>query len=390
MSASSSRRFAQPRLFSSHAESVGGSGSSYKALGVTAAAILGSGIYYGYRKGVLPGFSIPLQLIDEEGFDSSDNLVVVLLASKRMQDYPKSQIEKLKSIVPDGVKICYTVKGGSDSSKPPVMLYKGTRKKFYAEIDLLEKSQFEDMASEVSAFFEAVSQDFGALRQDPNIPEYVTHDTFREKVIKEATAKSPIVLQLYEDSCFLCFLMRPFINSINRHLREIKSNVRIKRLNIERNDFPEGCPVTRATPTFIVYDGQPQGNKWSEFRPKDFVAKLVELAKLDEKSQAYLNQLTEDISQRFMLFGRWARWVGEAQIIQESVLTEAPVDEEEVNTRALRLLMDMDMDRTDDLETNLEALRKEIISAEEDCVAVSEVMINEIIKHEQKYRSDAN
>ncbi|GBE62307.1 thioredoxin [Babesia ovata] len=327
--------------------------------------------------------------IDEEGFDSSDNLVVVLLGSGRIRDYPKTQIEKLKSIVPAGVKICYTVKEGSDSSKPPVMLYKGTRKKFYATIDLSDKSQFENMASEMASFFKAVSQDFGALRQDPKIPEYVTHDTFREKVIKEATAKAPIVLQLYEDSCFLCFLMRPFINSINRHLQEIKSPVRLKRLNIERNDFPDGCPVTRATPTFVVYDGHAQGSRWSEFRPKDFVAKLVELAKLDEKSQIYLNKLTEDISERFLLFGRWARWVAEAQIIQESVLTKAPVDEEEVNTRALRMLMDMDMDRTDDLETNLKVLRKEIISAEQDCIAVSEIMATEIIKQEKKYRTEA-
>ncbi len=46
----------------------------------------------------------------------------------------------------------------------------------------------------------------------------------------------------------------------------------IKRFNVEKNDFPEGLPMCRGTPTFVVYrDGKP--TKWDEFKPADFVKK---------------------------------------------------------------------------------------------------------------------
>ncbi|GFE53908.1 thioredoxin [Babesia ovis] len=356
-----------------------------KVLGASALAILGSGLYYGYTEGKLPLVSsIPLEHIDETKFDSTDDVVVVLLGSKRRDQYPKTQVDRLKSILPKGVKVCYTVKEGSDTRNPPVMLYKGMRKQFYASIDLLDPSQFNAFKSEMASFFTPVSQDVASLRQHPQTPEYVTYNSFQDSVVRAATPRAPIVLQLYEQGCFLCFLMRPFINSVNRHLQEIKSPVRIKRLNIEANDFPKGCPVTRATPTFVLYDGHPQGTKWSEFKPRDFVKKLVEVAKLDSRSQAYLEGLTEDVSKRFMLFGRWAHWISQSQAIQELVLTKAPVKEEDVHSRVLSSLMALDMERVDDLETNLQCLADDIISAEQDCLAVVQIMANEILRAEKK------
>ncbi|GIX65597.1 thioredoxin-like protein [Babesia caballi] len=386
LSANVPRRVPAPRFFTTHSEAPTKSKTLYNVVGVSSLAILGSGLYYGYHEGMIPLLSAnQLEQMDETKFDSADDLVVVLLRSRRPKDYPKAHVDKIKSILPKGVKLCYAVKEGVDPTKPPLMLYKGLRKQFYATTDMLDKSQFEALESEMAEFFKPVSQDIATLRKDPRIPEYVTYDTFQDKVVKEATASAPILLQLYEESCFLCFLMRPFINSVNRHLEEVKSPVRIKRLNIERNDFPKGCPVTRATPTFVMYSGRPEGVKWAEFKPQDFVRRLVEVAKLDNTSKLYLERLTEDVSRRFMLFGRWARWISQSQLAQEKVLTKGPVDEEDVQSRVLKALIDLDMDRTDDLETNLKLLEREIVSAEQDCLAVAQIIMEEVIKDEKQH-----
>ncbi|KAK1939826.1 hypothetical protein X943_003706 [Babesia divergens] len=371
------------RLFSTNSEAKRRLPRILRFVGGSTLALSGCGLYYAYREDMIPFISpLPLQQIDEKGFESADDLVVVLLGSRKRSQYPKVQIENLKSILPKGIRLYYTVKDGSDNCKPSLMLYKGMRKQFYGNTDLTDKSQCDNLAAEMATFFKPLSQDYTTLKQDPNIPEYVTYDTFHEKVTKEAKPNGPIVVQLYEESCFLCFLMRPFINSINRHLKDIKSPVRIKRLNIERNDFPKGCHVTRATPTFILYDGEPRGTRWSEFKPQEFVTKIVEVAKLNPKSQTYLESLSEDISRRFMLFGRWAKWMAQSQTIQESVLTKRQVDRDAVYSRAIKILMDLDMGKTDDLETNLKYLECEINSAEQDCIAIAQIQAREIIRVE--------
>lgn len=369
------------RGFSSEGKIRRGFRRIYGVAYVSSVAFAAAGLYHAYREDIIPYLPpVPLEQIDEKKFEGADDMVVVLLGTRRMSAYPRRQMERLKGILPEGIQLYYTVKEGVDNKKPPVMLYKGMRKHYYASTYLLDKSQCDDMKAEMEEFFKPQSQDYDNIQQYPNIPEYVTYDTFQEKVVKAATPKAPIVLQLYEESCFLCFLMRPFINSINRHLGEIKSNVRIKRLNIERNDFPKGCCVTRATPTFVVYDGQPNGTRWSEFKPQEFVNKMVELAKLDSKSQKYMEKLSEDVSRRFMMFGNWARLIAQAQAIQESVLTRRPVDREAVYSRAIQMLMEADMDQHDDLEQNLERLKGEINSAEKDCLSMAMIQAQEIIK----------
>ncbi|EDO07060.1 uncharacterized protein BBOV_IV007040 [Babesia bovis T2Bo] len=353
-------------------------------LKLSSVCLVGTGLYYYYGRGNLPFlFSIPLEHIDEEKFDGTDNVVVVLLGGNRRKHYPRRQIELLQSIVPKGVRICYTVKEGGDYSNPPAMLYKGMRKQFYGSLDLTDKSQFDALKADMIEFFQPVSQDYSKLHQDTRNPEFVTYNTFQERVVREATPRAPIVLQLYEKGCFLCFLMRPFINSVNRHLQEIKSPVRIKRLDIESNDFPSGCPITRATPTFVLFNGRPTGDKWSEFKPRDFVRKLAEIAHLDSRSQSYLESLTDDVSRRFALFGRWAHWVSQSQSIQERVLTGQPVNEDEIQSRVLNSLMLLDMERHDDLESNLKGLHSDITSAEQDCLAVVQVMADEILRSER-------
>ncbi|EKX72579.1 hypothetical protein BEWA_050470 [Theileria equi strain WA] len=282
--------------------------------------------------------------------------------------------------------VTFIYRDEADNKDPKFVLYKGLRKKYYGSEDLLDEQKFSQMVKEMPTFFEEVSQDAASLRQSDDLPEFVTLSNFNERVIKDASKRSPIIVQLYEDNCFLCFLVRPFINSVHNHLKEVNSPVRIKRLNIQMNDFPKGCPITRATPTFVFYTGGNNGAKWEEFKPQDFVRKLSEVAKLPKDSVEYLEKLAEDISQRFVMFGKLAHWMSESQMIQELVFSsQIPGEEpltssEDMYSRALRMLMDMDADRTDSLEENLEYLKGEINSAEQDCIAMSEILGKELVK----------
>ena len=49
----------------------------------------------------------------------------------------------------------------------------------------------------------------------------------------------------------------------------------------EENDFPPGLPMARGTPTFVSFING-EGLKWNEFKPNDFVTKLLSLSQLDQ------------------------------------------------------------------------------------------------------------
>ncbi|KAK2195170.1 Thioredoxin-like superfamily [Babesia duncani] len=353
-----------------------------KTLGIS--LTLGAGVYLPFKMGLLKHDNIPLPMINEDSFDAIDDFVVVILTSERLEDFPKDKIEKLKSILPKGVTLYYTIRKGGDEKEFKFMLYKGMRKQYYNVADILDDNFILKVKEEMKTFFEPMSQDDTILVKAENLPEYVTLDNFEQTVINDATRKSPILLQLYEENCFLCFLMRPFINSVNRHLKQIGNPLRIKRLNIEENDFPKGCPVTRATPTFIYYDGGKNGTKWAEFKPQDFVKKLGKVANLSPCSMEYLDKLSMEISNRFILFGQLSRWLAESQIIQVTMLSGEVSDdtENDMYSRAIKMLMEIDMPRTDCLEENLKLLKQEIDSSERDCIAIAQIMAEEIIRRQ--------
>ncbi|EAN30939.2 putative integral membrane protein [Theileria parva strain Muguga] len=324
---------------------------------------------------------IPLNHIDEETFDSKDDLVVVILKNKR--SYSKEQIERLKSVLPKHISLFYTLKKSNTGMS--VMLYKGMRKKYYQTLNLLDEKALNEFSSDVKLFFQPQSQEIDTINND-SIPQFVTYDSFNQDVIEESK-RAPILVQLFEENCFLCFLLRPFINSVNKHLISTNNPLRIKRLNIELNDFPEGCPVTRATPTFVYYDGNPNGTKWDEFKPKDFSEKLFKTTMMDEDSKKYIEELAEKIPERFMLFGKLALWLSESQKMQELIFKSQSEDfelssDEDLYNKSISLLMDIDMKRSDDLEENLENLKTEIESAEKDCLAIAQLLALDVIKSE--------
>merc|ERR1719367_144586 len=103
----------------------------------------------------------------------------------------------------------------------------------------------------------------------------VSGNSFVEDVINESSPSRPVLVQIYEDTCFLCFLMRPFVHSLAGLFADHKVPLSLKRLNIEKNDFPDGCPVARGTPTFVLFRGAGVApDKWEEFKPKELVEKV--------------------------------------------------------------------------------------------------------------------
>nr|PVC50910.1 hypothetical protein MACL_00001936 [Theileria orientalis] len=346
---------------------------AYRVLkfGVASTVVGGLG-YFGYSNDLLPlSPKIPLEEADEDSFDSMDNLAVVILNSRR--DYQRKTIELLRSMLPEGVSLYYSVKKARQEGAM-VMVCKGMRKKYFPLAKLAEESARDEIRNEVEVFFKPISQEVYILNNE-RVPEYVSYKDFQSRVVNLATEDSPIILQMFENSCFLCFLIRPFINSVNKHLVSIEHPIRIKRLNLELNDFPNGCPVTRATPTFVFYNGQKNGDKWEEFKPQDFVRKLSEVGNLSEDSKAYLTELCEKISERFALFGRLAHWLSESHRLQDLMLKRYSPEYE--------LTSDEDMKKSDNLEENLVNLKNEIESAEKDCIAIAEMLAQEILESEK-------
>lgn len=105
--------------------------------------------------------------------------------------------------------------------------------------------------------------DFYQFRSQPNFEvaetgiQTISANQFDE-FVKQDSKHWPVIVQLYEDSCFLCFLMRPLMQTIclDREKYEL-AGARIVRLNVEENDFPEGLAMSRGTPQFYLWrDGK--------------------------------------------------------------------------------------------------------------------------------------
>eukprot|EP00434_Breviolum_minutum_P041929 symbB.v1.2.037304.t1/scaffold5473.1/size26756/2 len=140
-----------------------------------------------------------------------------------------------------------------------------------------------------------------------------------------------------KDTCFLCFLMRPFVNSLGEFLEENKAPFVVKRINIEKNDFPEG------TPTFVLFRGPDvRAEKWEEFKPKDLCEKMVKVfPKLS-------------VSDSVVLL--------DAANFQDRC---HPISNEDNDFNSiLQQLMARDMRRVDGMEENLAFLQKQVEEAE--------------------------
>jgi len=280
-------------------------------------------------------------------------------------------------------------------------MYKGQRKSMLSIPEEVPVQQ-------VIEFFTPRSEELTAETKNMAVGR-VTNHSFEEDVVAASDPARPILVQMYEDTCFLCFLMRPFINSLAVLFAEHKVPLVIKRLNIERNDFPNGCPVARGTPTFACFRGPDvPPSKWEEFKPRDLVEKISKV--FPHHADALfepMDELQGLVSKRFQFFTQLVMWTIELQKLERLVaevqnasdssgMAEGPsngsasessdAQEDATFNTVVSDMMLIDMKRVDCMAENLKHLQKEIDDVEHDALLMGKMLAEAIAKREDAER----
>jgi len=363
-----------------------------------------------------PTLSIPERTIDikpitEEVFDRYDNLLVFFLDAQeelleRREDIQRA-IRKLQAekslfrlryyhnVRKEGDPPVPEAKGASGQEaggKKPirVVMYKGQRKGFLSVGD-------EVPVQEAVDFFALLSEELPPSAKQLEVPR-VSGRSFPQDVLDASGRGPPVLLQMYEDTCFLCFLMRPFVNSLAELLKSNNAPIVFKRLNIEKNDFPDGCPVARGTPTFVLFRGPGvHPDKWDEFKPKELVDKLVHVFPAQTGPIVErMEELQGLVSKRFQLFTQLVMWTMELQKL-ERMIGEASLaaaageaageDSDQPEDAAFNSLvsemMAKDMKRIDGIDENLAHLQKEVDEVEHDAALMGSMLGEAVLRREK-------
>jgi len=351
---------------------------------------------------------VEFQPVTEEVFDARDNLFVFFLDSAEELTERHNALQRImRDLVREPslkrVTFYYNVRKEGDPPLPDsgqeaegsvkpirVVMYKGQRKNILQVGDELPKQKVID-------FYKPLSQDLAKTKAPEFVP-MVSNSSFEKDVLKSTSPGRMTLVQMYEDTCFLCFLMRPFVNSVAALLADIKVPLAIKRLNIEQNDFPDDCPVARGTPTFVLFQGPGSAppTKWEEFKPKEICEKLCQVfPDLSDDVVQRLDDLQTAVSRRFQLFTQLVMWTMELEKLEALVTASAsggaaPIsksEDSEFNTFVAKM-MAKDMKRLDGMQENLEYLQKEVDEVEHDA-ALMGAMLGESVLRREKAESAA-
>jgi hypothetical protein len=303
------------------------------------------------------------------------------------------------------VKILYTI---VPPSKPDIvigdnleiMCYKGQRK---LRTSICPSRLKVDGENGIKSIIDEWDE-FFKIRSVPVEPEFATDtirhisgDEFRLQVLESSSLENPILVQMYEKSCFLCFLMRPFVNQLSRILTGVVPFT-IKRLDIEENDFPDGCPVVRGTPTFILFRGPDREPiRYEEFKPRDLVRRICLDYTIPDEVAKKLNDLVDKVGLRFQLFSGLIMWNTESEKVLELIsssmaeghatipfdLATAEVKDKEMFNKYVSELMSEDMLKVDELDQNIVDLGKELNSAEMHAIMMGRVLGEKVLKKER-------
>ena len=362
--------------------------------------------------------SLSLKKLSDETFETEDDLIVFMVSSESDHDKVhgiiSQTVQGMQSMGPHSLitkaKKFYTYPQ-DDTSRPPtgvmLVLYKGQRK--HKELLTLAgptDEQLDAWEEFMHPVYDARSS--AELTGHSPVTEISGKD-FKSEVL---SSSRPVLLQLYEKSCFLCFLMRPLVNSVARILKEQGVPVDIKRLDIDENDFPVGCPVARGTPTFVFYDRQPiekkvslragmdkaapkeksllsaelmEGVKWEQFRPSDFVNKLLESVEIPEKCKKDISLLPDLLTERFQLFSTIVMWQTEMEKMQRVMSGNKQItadEDKELFNAQVSLAMVEDSRRFDDLGSNITYLRQEAKNAEMDALLVAQSLGEKVMRND--------
>ena len=336
-----------------------------------------------------------LPYLSDSVFETTDNMLVFMFPS---EEKFRQQTDGVRSIIREfqaaqnrhaslqPVKVLYTIVPPSrpdvdTGDKVEVMCYKGQRK-LRSSIDVA--APIEDW----SKFFEFLST---PVDQELTgcVIEHIAGSEFDSKVLTASSVEKPILLQLYEKSCFLCFLMRPFLNQLSTILKQAGVPIELKRMDIEENDFPDKLPVVRGTPTFVLFQGEGKpGIRLEEFKPRDLVRRICLDYSISREVEATMYALVDKVAIRFQLFSGIIMWNTESEKIldmmagdQKHHLPTIPFDaksaedkDKEMFNKYVSELMSEDMLKVDLLDDNVEDLKRELARAEMHAITMGQVL----------------
>lgn len=363
---------------------------------------------------IQPGEEVALDLkpISEEMFEWADNLFVFFLDGTHELFERQNEIQHVMKVLAEQDSLgrllfLYNVAKEGDPPLPDpqptasegdaprtlrAMMYKGQRKNLM-RISTTDPSE---QLGDVVRFFTPVAEDLRLARLPPNLDvSRVSRVTFDQDVVQSSSPTQPMLLQMYEDTCFLCFLMRPFINSLAKHLADNAIPLRIVRLNLERNDFPDQCPVARGTPTFVLFRGPDFAPaKWDEFKPHDLVEKLrKEFPDFAEEVYSHMDELQKLVSNRLQLFTQVVMWNMELQKLERLYTSNSSVSFHELASEdsteevsfgtVVTEMMLKDMKRHDKMNENLQHLQREVDELEHDALLMGDLLAQSIMRRER-------
>lgn len=326
--------------------------------------------------------------ISDDLFDSLDNIVLFVLDKNRLHEqkgFIEEVREEIKNLGLKGINYLYTY--NEESKEYACILYKGRRRKMVKKEEMTEHR----MKNIFMEFFTPLSENYEKLNdknKNNEYPIFVTHNTFEKEILQDSTKKN-ILLVLFENTCFLCFLYKPFINSLNKLFKENNIKIEIKKYNIEKNDYAPGMIICRGTPTFLYYHNG-KGIKWSEYKPGELIDKLHEMIGSPEKIKEQMLSMSEMIHSRLHLFGYLTLWMTESRTIENMLIQRHikekinKMNEDNLYSEILTALIEEDMSRNDLIDESIQFTKEKIKEAEKSCFVAAMMMAEELLGEEQK------
>ncbi|KAK6589263.1 hypothetical protein RS030_213428 [Cryptosporidium xiaoi] len=176
-----------------------------------------------------------------------------------------------------------------------------------------------------------------------------------EKIFCHTDDRNPLLIMYYERNCFMCFLIRPFINTLAQKLEKL-SPIRFARANIDEIAINTGSLHISATPTFVMYYGKDKFIKWNEYKPGEIIDLLFREIEDDNQNDIKkiyneLKGLEKKIYTRFRLFGLVLTW--KIYLVEMTTLLSSERSCNEVHIEKFKELQEITTKFLENLETDL-------------------------------------
>ncbi|KAJ1609602.1 putative transmembrane domain-containing protein [Cryptosporidium canis] len=309
------KRYLKYDIFNKHYFDISGKRNRhcfyYKVFSISTSIALISRFYF---RNVKPKWSIeviPASYIEPLS-SMSKNLIVLSVASGTDIDknsFIKELIKQIKcrELREQDIDIYYVESDIYKNNTYKASLYKG----YGTVVSNIDLYDWGSSIEQIKSFF--IPKSNKSSIDQTSVVKNVTYETFERDVIHASSEEMPLLLMYYDDSCLMCFLLRPLLNSLAARVKD-SAKIKFARYNIERNDIHDFSPQISATPTFVLYRGGQNPEKWDEYRPADLINRIIE-TKSNERDGisevielAELSVLEQNVFIRLQLFVVLSLW----------------------------------------------------------------------------------